>query len=119
MFAVHHVQLSMPVGGEDVARRFFMGVLRMTEVPKPPVLAARGGVWFREGSLELHLGVEQDFAPAKKAHPGILVDDLDALAGRFAEAGLEVRPDSNLPGYRRFHADDPFGNRLEFLMPDA
>lgn len=119
MYAVHHVQLAMPAGGEDEARGFFVGVLGMTEVPKPPVLAARGGAWFRAGSLELHLGVEEAFTPAAKAHPGILVDDLDAVVGRFADAGIEVRPDTNFPGHRRFHANDPFGNRIEFLQPDA
>ncbi|GAA4924250.1 VOC family protein [Actinomycetospora succinea] len=114
---LHHVQLAMPVGQEDRARAFFVGVLGMTEIEKPPVLAARGGAWFRAGGLELHLGVEDDFRPARKAHPGIMVDDLDALAGRLEHAGQDVTRDRDFPGFRRFYAHDPFGNRLEFLEP--
>ncbi|MEP6799927.1 MAG: glyoxalase, partial [Lapillicoccus sp.] len=76
---LHHVQVSCPAGSEDVLRSFYAGVLGLTEVPKPPALAARGGVWFREGSLEIHCGVEQPFLPARKAHPGIAVDDVEAL----------------------------------------
>ena len=83
------------------------------------MLAARGGLWVRAGALELHLGVEDDFRPARKAHPGILVGDLDALAGRLTAAGVEVRWDGDFPGHRRCYADDPVGNRLEFLQPDA
>lgn len=117
MYGLHHVQLAMPVGQEDAARAFFVGVLGMTEVPKPPVLARRGGAWFREGTLEIHCGVEEPFAPARKAHPGILVDDLDEVVARLAGAGIEARPDDDFPGHRRVYADDPFGNRLEFLQP--
>jgi RimJ/RimL family protein N-acetyltransferase/catechol 2,3-dioxygenase-like lactoylglutathione lyase family enzyme len=112
---LHHVQLAMPAGGEDEARRFFGGALGMEEVPKPPELATRGGVWFRRGDVELHLGVEEAFSPATKAHPGILVDDLDGLADALRAAGHDVTPDTRLPGYRRFYARDCFGNRLEFL----
>lgn len=132
-YELHHVQLAMPVGAEDAARSFYAGVLGMTEVTKPPALAARGGVWFRGHRLELHLGVEQPFRPAAKAHPGIEVDDesaLDALAGRLRDAGIDPRPEDLFPGYRRFYVDDCFGNRLEFMaqtsaaptdqpMPDA
>lgn len=114
---LHHVQLAMPVGGEDRARRFFGDVLGMDEVPKPPVLAERGGVWFRHGDLELHLGVEEPFAPAKKAHPGILTGDLDAVAELLETAGYEVDTDPHFPGHRRFYTHDCFGNRLEFLQP--
>lgn len=117
MFGLHHVQLAMPTGEEAMARRFFGGVLDMQEVEKPPELARRGGVWFRKGDLELHLGVEEDFRPARKAHPGIITDDLDGLAERLAASGIEVRPDDALPGFRRFYIDDCFGNRLEFLEP--
>jgi catechol 2,3-dioxygenase-like lactoylglutathione lyase family enzyme len=88
----------------------------MSEVAKPPVLAARGGAWFRAGGLELHLGVEDDFRPAEKAHPGILVTDLDEVVRRLQEAGQDVRWDSDFPGFRRVYARDPFGNRLEFLQ---
>ena len=117
MFAgLHHVQLAMPHGEEEAARRFFTGVLGLTEVDKPPVLAARGGAWFRAGGLELHLGVEDDFRPAGKAHPGILVEDLDEVVRRLRGAGQDVTEDGDLPGFRRIYAHDPFGNRLEFLQ---
>lgn len=113
---LHHVQLAIPPEGEELARSFYRDVLGMLEVPKPPNLALRGGCWFRLGDLEIHLGVEVDFAPARKAHPGIAVEDLEALAARLAGYGVEVRWDDVLPGYRRFHVTDPFGNRLEFLQ---
>jgi catechol 2,3-dioxygenase-like lactoylglutathione lyase family enzyme len=115
---LHHVQLAMPSGEEERARQFFVGILGMTEIAKPAVLAERGGAWFRAGGLELHLGVESDFRPARKAHPGILVEDLDALSGRLSAAGCSVQPDNDFPGFRRFYATDPFNNRLEFLEPD-
>jgi catechol 2,3-dioxygenase-like lactoylglutathione lyase family enzyme len=114
---LHHMQLAMPAGKEEAARAFFVGVLGMTEVDKPPVLAARGGAWFRSGGLELHLGVEEDFRPARKGHPGILVGDLDAVVERLQAAGQDVRWDGDFPGFRRVYAHDPFGNRLEFLQP--
>ncbi len=88
---LHHVQISCPAGSEDVLRGFYAGVLGMVEVPKPPLLAARGGVWFRAGTCEVHYGVEQEFVPARKAHPGIAVSDVDAAAERVAAAGLPVR----------------------------
>jgi catechol 2,3-dioxygenase-like lactoylglutathione lyase family enzyme len=119
MYALHHVQLAMPAGEEDTARAFYGDVLGLREVEKPAELAKRGGAWFRGGDLEVHLGVEEPFRPARKAHPGILVDDLDAVQQRFAAAGIEVRADGLFPGYRRFYADDCFGNRLEFLQRDA
>ena len=114
---VHHVQLAVPAGVEDALRAFYGGVLGMAEVAKPPALAARGGVWFRSGSAELHLGVEADFRPARKAHPGLLVADLDALVERLAAAGHAVRRDDLFPGHRRCYVDDPCGNRLELLQP--
>lgn len=117
MFALHHVQLAMPPGAEDQARAFFGQTLGMDEVPKPPTLAARGGVWFRRGALELHLGVEDPFSPARKAHPGILTDDLDGLASTLEADGHRVSRDENFPGFRRFYVSDCFGNRLEFLEP--
>lgn len=113
---LHHVQLAMPAGAEDRARAFYAGVLGLEEIAKPPVLAARGGAWFGAGGVELHLGVEDGFTPARKAHPGILVTDLDALVARLTAAGVDARPDGEFPGHRRVYADDPFGNRLEFLQ---
>ena len=111
------MQLVMPRDAEAGAREFFVGVLGMTEIDKPPVLAARGGAWFRAGGLELHLGVEDDFRPARKGHPGILVTDLDDVVWRLREAGQDVTWDGDFPGFRRVYAHDPFGNRLEFLEP--
>ncbi|GAB3260659.1 VOC family protein [Alteromonas gracilis] len=114
---LHHVQLAIPAGAEDRCREFWGGVLGFEEVQKPPVLAARGGCWFRGGGLEVHLGVESDFRAAAKAHPGILVADIDAVADRLVEHGIEPSWDDDFPGMRRFYAADPLGNRLEFLQP--
>jgi len=114
---LHHMQLAMPRAEERAARDFFVGVLGMTEVDKPPILAARGGAWFRAGDVELHLGVENNFRPARKGHPGIVVTDLDDVVHRLIEAGQDVSWDADFPGFRRVYAHDPFGNRLEFLQP--
>ncbi|MFH9613474.1 glyoxalase [Streptomyces pratensis] len=114
---LHHVQLAIPPGAEELCRAFWGGVLGMTELEKPPVLAARGGCWFRGGSLEVHLGVEEDFRPNRKAHPGILVTSLHALAQRLEDNGVGVTWDGDFPGYDRFYAFDEVGNRLEFLEP--
>jgi catechol 2,3-dioxygenase-like lactoylglutathione lyase family enzyme len=114
---VHHVQLAIPAGGEDRCRGFWRDTLGMEELDKPPTLAARGGCWFRGDGVEVHLGVEEGFEPARKAHPGILVVGLAALAARLEAAGVAVRWDDDFPGHDRFYADDPFGNRLEFLEP--
>ncbi|GAB3588484.1 VOC family protein [Calidifontibacter terrae] len=110
---LHHVQIACPAGSEDALREFYGGVLGLPELPKPPALAARGGCWFQVGSQELHCGVEEPFAPALKAHPCILVADLDVMAARVQSAGGEVRPDTQIPGVHRFHTDDPVGNRVE------
>ena len=118
-FGLHHVLLAIPAGSEDALRAFYVGVLGMTEVAKPPALAARGGLWVRADRLELHLGVEADFRPAKKAHPGIRVRDLDALARNLEANGVAVERDESLfPGHRRCYAADPVGNRLEFIERD-
>ncbi|WP_280265308.1 glyoxalase [Nocardia wallacei] len=114
---LHHVQLAIPPGSEPECRRFYVELLGMREVQKPAVLAARGGLWVRGDRLEIHLGVEQDFRPARKAHPGILVDRLDELADRLEEAGVEAQWDSEFPGFRRFYSFDCVGNRLEFMSP--
>jgi catechol 2,3-dioxygenase-like lactoylglutathione lyase family enzyme len=116
---LHHALLAMPPGEEDAARSFYSGVLGMTEVEKPPGLASRGGAWFRAGGVELHLGVERDFRPATKAHPAVVVEDLDDLAARLSAAGQDATWDDEFPGHRRIYASDPFGNRLEFLQPSA
>lgn len=112
---LHHVQVSCRRGGEPAAREFYGELLGLTEVAKPPGLAARGGVWFRDPGVEVHVGVEEPFAPAGKAHPAFLVDDLDAMAGRLAVAGHDVSWDENFPAYRRFHTCDGAGNRVEVL----
>ncbi len=114
---IDHVQLAMPAGGEDDARAFYDGVLGIPEKPKPPHLAARGGCWFAADGVELHLGVEDGFRPARKAHPALLVDDLTALVRQLGEAGVDVVEDEPLPGYDRVYVADPFGNRLELLEP--
>jgi catechol 2,3-dioxygenase-like lactoylglutathione lyase family enzyme len=114
---LHHVQLAIPPGGEDVARDFYGGVLGMAELAKPEALRARGGCWFRGGGWEIHLGVEQDFAPARKAHPGVLVSGLDDLAAVLVAAGRAVDWDPHFPGHRRIYSYDGHGNRLEFLEP--
>jgi catechol 2,3-dioxygenase-like lactoylglutathione lyase family enzyme len=107
----------MPAGEEDAAERFYSGTLGMERIPKPEHLAARGGCWFRsQGSgLELHLGVEEDFRPARKAHPALLVNGLSELRTRLVDAGVEIQDDTQLEGHERFYAFDPFGNRLEFI----
>jgi catechol 2,3-dioxygenase-like lactoylglutathione lyase family enzyme len=113
--AIHHVQLAMPRGEEDRAEGFYGGVLGLDRVPKPAALADRGGAWFRGGDVEVHLGVEEEFRPARKAHPAFLVKGLGLLEERLREAGSPVRPDAPLEDRRRFHTEDPFGNRLELI----
>ncbi|MER5535543.1 glyoxalase [Streptomyces mirabilis] len=115
--AVDHVQLAAPPGSQDVLRGYYVEVLGMAEIPKPPVLAARGGCWFRAGAVQLHLGIEKDFRPAKKAHPGLRVTGIEAFAARLRAHEAEVTWDDDLPGHRRFYSEDPVGNRLEFLEP--
>ncbi len=116
---IDHVQLAMPPGREAEARHFYAETLGIPERTKPANLIARGGCWFECGALRLHLGVEPEFRPARKAHPAFLVEDLAALRTRLEAAGHATREDEPLAGYRRFYADDPFGNRLEFLEPVA
>ncbi|MDX6452130.1 MAG: hypothetical protein QOH16_2179 [Gaiellaceae bacterium] len=110
---IDHVQVAAPAGCEAEARAFYGDLLGMEELPKPAALAARGGCWFAAGAQELHVGVEDPFTPARKAHPGLIVTDLDALVERLAAAGLDVSWDEAIRGTRRFHTSDPFGNRLE------
>lgn len=117
--AVDHVQLAMPPGEEERARAFYDGLLGLAEEPKPANLAARGGCWFGSGSARVHLGVEADFRPARKAHPALRVDDLGELLARLRGAGVEVVDDEPLEGYDRAYVHDPFGNRIELLEPLA
>ena len=112
---LHHVQVSCPEDGEAGVRAFYGGLLGLTEVAKPRELAKRGGVWFRGDGYELHVGVERPFAPAAKAHPAFLVDDLDGCADVLARAGHPVAWDGDLPGHRRFYTRDAHGNRVEIL----
>jgi len=116
---IHHIQLAMPRGEEDRAIAFYEGRLGIAQVPKPPNLSVRGGCWFEWGSVRVHLGVEDDFRPARKAHPALLVDDLPGLRRDLVDAGIEVVDDEPLLGFDRFYAYDPFGNRLELLSPRA
>ena len=117
LLRIDHVQLAMPPGGEAAAEAFYCDVLGLPRVPKPPLLAARGGCWFESATVKLQLGVEADFRPARKAHPALLVRDLPALVAQLAAAGVELVDDEPLPGYDRVYAYDPFGNRLELLEP--
>jgi catechol 2,3-dioxygenase-like lactoylglutathione lyase family enzyme len=114
---IDHVQLAMPPGREDDARRFYGAILGIPELRKPASLAARGGVWFEHGDLKIHLGVEADFRPAKKAHPALLVRGLSALAEALRAAGHPVIDDTPLEGYLRIFTADPFGNRIELMEP--
>lgn len=115
LVALHHIQLAMPAGAEAQAIDFYAGILGMTQVQKPAVLAGRGGVWFEAGPIRLHLGVETIFTPARKAHPAFQVQNLDAVATQLRSAGLETKTDQDLPGIRRIYIQDPFGNRIELL----
>ena len=112
-----HVQLAMPTGQEALAREFYSDILGLTEVPKPANLAKRGGAWFKGGTLRVHLGVEADFRPAKKAHPAFLIQRLDTLTQHLRDAGVAVVTDEPLDGYNRIYVSDPFGNRIELLEP--
>jgi catechol 2,3-dioxygenase-like lactoylglutathione lyase family enzyme len=116
LYAVDHIQLAMPAGEEDRARAFYEGILGLCEVPKPAGLAGRGGAWFVRGVLKVHLGVEADFRPARKAHPAFLVEDLNPLLEKARAAGYEVdMSQPPLEGFRRAHVFDPFGNRIELI----
>ncbi|MFK3689252.1 VOC family protein [Agrobacterium tumefaciens] len=117
ILALDHVQLAMPAGREEEARAFYGSLLGFVEQAKPVNLGARGGCWFSRGSTKLHLGVEQDFRPAKKAHPAFLVDDLATLRKTLETAGCHVVEDEPLEGYHRFYVHDPFGNRIEMMQP--
>lgn len=113
--AIDHVQLAMPPGKEEDARRFYRDLLGMAEVPKPPELAKRGGCWFESGGVQIHLGIENDFRPAKKAHPALRCKDYDGLLQRLGAANVEVHTAEGIPGVNRCHVYDWFGNRIELI----
>jgi len=116
ILSIDHVQIAMPPNEEEKARAFYINMLGFVEIPKPAELAKRGGAWFESGRVQLHLGVEADFKPARKAHPAFIVSDLDALIAKVQEAGYET--DTSQPpldGYKRAHVFDPFGNRIELM----
>ena len=121
IIGIDHVQVAAPEGCEAEARRFYGGLLGLEEIPKPPVLTARGGVWYRVGANELHIGVALDFTPATKAHPAFRVSTargLERLADRLEAGGFAARwaDPAEIPGTTRFFVDDPWGNRLEFVV---
>ena len=115
IIAIEHVQLAMPPGMEQAARAFYQRLLGIPEIPKPEHLAVRGGVWFEQGALKIHLGVERDFRPARKAHPALLVQGLEELIARLRAHQVEVEDDEPLEGYLRVYVSDPFGNRIELM----
>jgi catechol 2,3-dioxygenase-like lactoylglutathione lyase family enzyme len=115
LVSIDHVQLAMPPGEEDRARAFYRDLLDMTEIPKPHPLTLRGGAWFSAGNITIHLGVEADFRPARKAHPAIRVRGYEALLTKLRAARVSVKEDFELENIRRAHIDDPFGNRIELI----
>jgi len=110
-----HFQIAAPAGCELAAREFYGTLLGMPEIEKPELLRARGGCWFQCGSLQLHIGVEQEFGPARKAHPAFAVNDLEGLRKALVAHGVKITEDDSIPGIRRFFSEDPWGNRLEFV----
>ena len=119
ILALDHIQIAMPPGREAEARDFYTGLLGFLEQEKPALLAARGGCWFASGSVKLHLGVETDFAPARKAHPAFIVTGLSALVAALERAGYRIARDVPLPGFDRCFVNDPFGNRIELMARQA
>ena len=114
---IDHGQLRMPPGGEPQARAFYRDQLGIPEIPKPPHLAVRGGCWFESNTVKIHVGVEQDFRPMRRAHPGLIVDGLPAMVASLTAAGYRVDADQPLEGFDRVYVDDPFGNRIELMQP--
>ena len=119
VLSLDHVQLAIPAGGEERAREFYAGILGLTEVAKPAAMAGRNSIWFVAGTVNLHLGVEPDFHPAKRAHPALVVDGLDDIVAACERAGLPTKPDTSFNDFRRVHIFDPFGNRLELMESTA
>ncbi len=117
LVGLHHVQLAMPAGEEEAARLFYGTVLGLSEIPRPPALSPEGGVWFVRGELEVHLGVEERFSPAVKAHPAFLVEGIEDVRARIEGAGYRVTDTVQLEGFHRIYVRDPFGNRVELIEP--
>src|SRR5206468_12191723 len=115
ILSLDHVQIAIPVNGESSARAFYTGILGFTEIEKPPQMAERKSIWFVAGAVNLHLGIEPDFTPAKRAHPAFVVADLDAILAACERAAIVTKPDTSFNGFRRVHVFDPFGNRLELM----
>jgi catechol 2,3-dioxygenase-like lactoylglutathione lyase family enzyme len=112
---IDHVQVAIPEGGEARAEAFYSGILGLDILPKPAPLAARGGRWFGRGGVQIHVGIEEDFRPARKAHPALVFAGLDALVARLEHGGFPVRWDDEIPTTRRCFTEDPFGNRIELI----
>jgi catechol 2,3-dioxygenase-like lactoylglutathione lyase family enzyme len=119
VLSLDHVQLAIPVGGEKRAREFYTGILGLAEVAKPAAMAGRNSIWFAAGPVNVHLGIEADFHPARRAHPALVVDDLDEMVAACERAGLATKPDTSFNNFRRVHIFDPFGNRLELMESTA
>ncbi len=119
ILSLDHVQVAIPVGGETRAREFYAGILGFTEIAKPTSMADRNSIWFAAGAVNLHLGVEPEFHPAKRAHPAFVVADLDDILAACERAGLSTKPDVSFNGFRRAHVLDPFGNRLELMESET
>lgn len=117
--AIDHVQLAMSPGQEDAARRFYVDVLGLTDIPKPTKLAKRGGCWFESGTVQVHLGGESDFKPSQKSHPAFRCSDYEGLLRRLSAAGVAVKKADDVPGIQRCHILDPFGNRIELINDDS
>ncbi len=116
--SLHHVQIAMPMGGEDRARAFYGAMIGLTETPKPEDMRKRGGCWFEGGTARIHLGIEEDFRPARKAHPALQISDFIALKQKLLDAGYEISPDNPIDGLSRFFVDDPFGNKVEIIASE-
>jgi catechol 2,3-dioxygenase-like lactoylglutathione lyase family enzyme len=119
VLSLDHVQIAIPVGAQAQAREFYVGILGFTEIAKPAEMAGRSSIWFIAGPVNLHLGIEPDFQPAKRAHPAFVVDGIDEILVACKRAGLATKPDSSFSGFRRVHVFDPFGNRLELMQRES
>jgi catechol 2,3-dioxygenase-like lactoylglutathione lyase family enzyme len=115
ILSINHVQIAIPFGSQDRARAFYVGILGLSEVAKPEAMAERKSIWFTAGEVNLHLGMEMDFHPARRAHPAVVVEGLDEILASCERAGVSVKPDVSFDGFRRVHVFDPFGNRLELM----